>query len=123
MRLASIDNIINRALNGDPFALNKKIGNYMDVTEMPKTLAEAQQIVINLKERFNNLPAEVRAKFENNAEIYVASYGTDDWVEKVGLKEKLEQKAMQEAMQKEINENYAKAMANLAKGGETNEQK
>lgn len=118
-----INNIINRALNGDPFALNKKIGNYMDLTEMPKTLAEAQQIVINLKEGFDKLPAEVRAKFENNAEMYVASYGTDTWAEKVGWKETLAQKEAKEKIKAEFAETYKKAITNLAEGGNTNEQK
>lgn len=118
-----INNIINRALNGDPFALNKKTGNYMDVTEMPKTLAEAQQIVINLKNGFDELPAEVRAKFENNAEIYVASYGTDNWMEKVGWKEKLEQQKKQMEFQNEFRNNYVKAVNNMAKEVPTDEQK
>lgn len=119
----NINNIINRAINGDPFALNKKVGNYMDVTEMPKTLAEAQQIVINLKEGFNNLPADIRAKFENNAEIYVASYGTDSWAEKVGWKEKMQMQEEQQKLAKNFEETYKKAITNLAEGGTNNEQK
>lgn len=116
-----INNIIARHLNGDPFAINKKIGNFMDLTEMPKTIAEAQQIVINLKNDFENLPLEIRNKFENNPEIYVASYGTDDWLEKTGYKAVMEKEAAKKIAQNEFQKTYEKAIENMAKGGEVNE--
>lgn len=116
-----IENIIRRALNGDPFALNKKMGNFMDVTEMPKTIAEAQQLVINLKEQFERLPAEVKQKFDNNAEIFVASYGTEEWLDKTGAIQKYQAAQDFRKKQEEFEANYYKAMENLAKESTPNE--
>lgn len=116
-----IENIVRRALNGDPFALNKKVGNFMDLTEMPRTIAEAQQLVINLKEQFEKLPADIKQKFDNNAEIFVASYGSEDWADKTGALRRL--KEAEEIKQKEIafRQNYEKAIENLAKEVTPNE--
>ena len=109
-----IENIIRRALNGDPFALNKKNGNYMDITEMPKSIAEAQQLVINLKLQFDKLPLEIKNKFENNPELYIAQYGTDYWAEATGRKEEAQRIQEAEAKQAKFSANMAKAMENLA---------
>lgn len=116
-----INNIIARHLNGDPFAINKKIGNFMDLTEVPKTIAEAQQIVINLRNDFEKLPLEIRNKFENNPEIYVASYGSDEWLDKTGVKAKIEAEAARKLARENLQKNYEAAMENLAKGSEKNE--
>lgn len=116
-----INNIIARHLNGDPFAINKKIGNFMDLTEMPQTLAEAQQIVINLKTDFEKLPLEIRNKFENNPEIYVASYGSDEWLEKTGKKAAMEAEAARRIAAEQFQKTFEQAINNMAKGGEVNE--
>lgn len=116
-----INNIIARHLNGDPFAINKKIGNFMDLTEVPKTIAEAQQIVINLSNEFEKLPLEIRERFQNNAEIYVASFGTDEWLEKTGTKARMEAEAAKKLAAETFQKTYEQAITNMAKGGEVNE--
>lgn len=78
-----IYNLLDRFTRGDITALLAKKGQFLDVTGMPTTLAEAQQLMINATERFNHLPAEQRAKFAD----------VNDYIEKVakadidGLKE------------------------------------
>ena len=116
-----IENIIRRALNGDPFALNKKMGNFMDLTEMPKTIAEAQQLVINLKEQFEKLPADIKQKFDNNAEIFVAMYGSEEWADKTGALQRIKEAKEFEERQAAFQANYEKAFENLAKEATPNE--
>lgn len=79
-----IQNILTRA-STDPSILNKRPGQYFDATNMPKTLAEFQQIYIDTVNEFNQLPLETRKLFNNSVEQYVAEYGSDDFNEKLGL--------------------------------------
>lgn len=113
-----IERIIQRAVMGDYNALNQSKGVYADITGMPKSIAEAQQMIINMKEEFEHLPKEIRAKFENNAEIYVAEFGSDEWLEKTGLKEKIESEALAKAQKQEFDKNLTQAITNLAQGNQ-----
>lgn len=123
-----IENIIRRAVQGDYNALNQAAGQYADITGMPKSIAEAQQMVINLKETFEGLPKEVKAKFEFNPEMYVAEFGTESWAEKTGLTEKIKAAEAEKAARATFDQNMAKAVENIATGvsltqtgGEVNE--
>lgn len=122
-----IERIVKRALNGDTSVLNAMEGQYIDITGAPKSLAQAQQIIINAKYQFENLDAETRKKFDNNVEVFIAEAGTKEWCDKMGITEQLERKALAEAQKTEYEKNLHDAMANLAKGstgvkeGETNE--
>lgn len=69
----------------DPTVLNQREGFYADVTEMPKTLGEAQNMIIKIRNSFDSLPPEERAKFNYSAEQYIAEYGSKEWAEKVGV--------------------------------------
>lgn len=111
-----IENIIRRAVEGDYNALNAINGQYADITNMPSSIAEAQQMVINMKNEFEKLPKDIKAKFENNAEIYVAEFGSESWAEKTGYKAALEAQKKAAESRIKLNENAAKAMENLAAG-------
>lgn len=113
-----IENIIKRAVMGDYNALNARQGVYADITGMPQSIAEAQQMIINLKEEFEHLPKDIRAKFENNAEMYVAEFGTERWLDKTGMKEKIEKEALAKAQKTEFDKNLTQAVANLAQGAQ-----
>ena len=67
--------IIQRAKMGDPNAIariqNAKT-NYGDTTLMPKNLMEAQQMIIDGKRAFENLPKEIREKFNNDPMQFLA---------------------------------------------------
>ena len=86
-----IENILARA-QIDPGILNRKQGMYFDATEAPKTLAEAQNRILAVKQEFMKLPVEIRAKFDHSPEKYVMQYGTEVWGEALGMvKEKVEE--------------------------------
>ena len=79
-----IHKILERFENGDVDALNKYQGYYGDITEAPKTFAEALNAVIKAKDLFNTLPLEVRAEFNHNPEEFIASLGTEKFYKAVG---------------------------------------
>lgn len=91
-----IYNILNRAMNGDQTALNARSGQYIDTIGMPKTLAEAQQLIINIRHDFEKLPKEERLKYNNSPEEYVAHF--EDNVIK-------EAAAVAAAKEEEVNKN------------------
>lgn len=91
-----IENILARCAI-DPYALNQRAGQYVDMVDAPKTLAEYQNIYIKIKNEFEGLPLDQREKFGNSVEKYVAAYGSETWAKTLGLikeevKEKIEEK-------------------------------
>lgn len=117
-----IENIIRRAVEGDYSILQKRHGQYMDITGMPSSIAEAQQFIMDMKEEFNRLPKEIKAKFEYNPELYVAEMGQDikSWLEKTGLAEKYKLEEEAKEASKLFEGNLQKAVENLATGNTVN---
>lgn len=92
-----IENILARCAI-DPYALNQRVGQYVDVVNAPKTLAEAQNIMIKIKNEFMSLSVEDRNKFGNSVEKYIAQYGSKSWAEALGLiKEEVIEKVVEKA--------------------------
>ena len=81
-----IENIIARAAAGDPTALNRRQGVYADITDTPRSLAEAQNAILRLSTEFDKLPTEIKEKFDNSKEKFVHEYGSEEWAEKMGFK-------------------------------------
>lgn len=79
-----IENVLQRAALGDPLALEKVHGQYIDTSEMPANLAEAQNKIISLKNQFNSLPVDVRRQFDFSPEQFIHEFGTNDWAYKMG---------------------------------------
>lgn len=77
--------IVQRLKNGDVTDLNLKEGFYADITKMPKTRAEFMQLFIDMERKFNELPLEIRNKFDNNYRNWFASGDTEEWYEKMNL--------------------------------------
>lgn len=80
-----IDNIIKRHTLGDPTALNKYAVQFMDVTGMPATLAEAQQSIINMESIFSSLPLNIRAQYNHNPKEFIADFGSSKFNEIFGI--------------------------------------
>lgn len=66
-----ISNIMKRFEQGDVAALSRVQGFYGDVTGMPSNLAEAQNMLIFLENKFNALPLDIKKKFDNSFDKYV----------------------------------------------------
>lgn len=78
-----IENILHAVAMGDLNALNQREATYCDATTMPKSLMEAQNLVIRLKDEFYQMPLEVRKEFGNSPEEYVEQMGTKEFMEKM----------------------------------------
>lgn len=73
----SIDYILTRFVNGDETALSRLQGIYGDFTQMPTTMAELQQRVIDAEHLFNNLPLDIRAQYNHSASEFFAQLDSD----------------------------------------------
>lgn len=87
-----IENIINRAAF-DPSVVQKLSAQLndeepQDFTNMPSTLAEAQNMMIQAENTWNKLPREIKQKFDNDVNKFIAGFGTADWMETLGLDQK-----------------------------------
>lgn len=70
-----IENIVKRALNGDPTALSQRQGVYIDTTLLPTDLITANEAVRRAESVYRNLPADVRSQFGGFKE-FIDCFGT-----------------------------------------------
>lgn len=80
-----IHSILRRFENGEVDVLEKVQGFYGDVTEMPKTYAEALQRIADSEKVFMSLPVEVRAKFGHSFSEFLAASNDVDFLERLGV--------------------------------------
>lgn len=80
-----IHSIIRRFNNGEVDVLEKVQGFYGDITEMPKTYAEALQRIADSEAVFKSLPVDVRAKFNHNFAEFLAASQDADFLDKLGV--------------------------------------
>lgn len=81
--------ILQRYSNGDTSALEKYQASYGDFTGLPKNMIDAMNFFNDGKDVFDHLPLDVREKFGFNFGQYLAQFGTDEWLEKMDMKEKI----------------------------------
>ena len=80
---SKIETILHQVAMGDLSVLNQRETMYVDATNMPKNLMEAQNIVIKAKAEFEQFPKEVREIFHNSPEEYVSEMGTQEFLDKM----------------------------------------
>lgn len=114
-----IENIIRRALEGDSSVLEVMKGTYTDITGAPQSLAEAQQMIIDLKAKFDELPKDIKRKFDYNVEQYIAEFGTDSWAEKTGVADILKKEKEAAEREKNLSENIEKFFSNTSSNNST----
>lgn len=84
--------ILKQIVLGNNDVLVQSVGQYGDFTQMPKTMAEAMQLQIDAENEFYKLPLDVRGKFENDYRRWLVGAGSADWIEKMGLAPKEDEK-------------------------------
>lgn len=89
-----INNIVARVKAGDKEALARVEGKYIDATDLPQDLAEAQNKIIQVKNEFYTLPLNIREKFNHSPEEYVQNYGTENWIKLMGFTKPEEKKEL-----------------------------
>lgn len=69
-----LENLLVRFANGDINALNRVQGFYDDISSMPTSLVEAHEMLQNAKNEFSSLPLEIREKFGNDVNQFIAGF-------------------------------------------------
>lgn len=77
--------ILRRFENGEVDVLEKVQGFYGDLTDMPKTYAEALQRIADSEKVFMSLPVDVRAKFGHSFSEFLAASNDNDFLDRLGL--------------------------------------
>lgn len=80
-----IENILKRYTNGDKMALEAAQGFYGDVSEMPTSMQQVLQMVIDGQNLFNALPVETKQAFDNDFNKWFVQTGQPDWFAKMGV--------------------------------------
>ncbi len=80
-----IHSILSRYQNGEVDVLEKVQGFYGDITEMPRTYAEALQRISDSEKVFMSLPVDVRAKFGHSFSEFLAASQDADFLERLGV--------------------------------------
>lgn len=78
-----IHHIIDQCCRGLP--VNCRYGDYGDISEAPKSFAEALNQLQTAEDIFKKLPAETKQKFDNSVSKFYATAFTEGWVEKLGF--------------------------------------
>lgn len=78
--------LLERYAQGDPGVLARVQGAYGDFTQMPKTFADALNTMIAAEQYFMGLPKDVRAKFNNSFQQFIAQMDSPSWASDVGFK-------------------------------------
>lgn len=78
--------ILRRYQNGEVDVLEKVQGFYGDITEMPRTYAEALQRIADSEKVFMSLPVDVRAKFGHSFSEFLAASQDSDFLDRLGFK-------------------------------------
>ena len=78
----SIQAVLKRFENGDTSGFSGQ-PIYGDFTEMPTTYAEFLQAQINAYAVYENLPPEIKQKFDNDRDQFFATAGSEEWIDKM----------------------------------------
>ena len=83
-----LENIIRRA-SIDPDLAERLIpdigGGLQDFTETPETLAELQSIMLRAEQIWEDVPREIKLRFDNDVDKFIASFGTIEWAKNLGI--------------------------------------
>ena len=70
-------------------------GGIQDFTEAPQNLAELQSIMMRAEQIWNEIPKDIKLKFDNDVDKFIASFGSVEWAKNLGIYQ--EKKAETEA--------------------------
>lgn len=104
-----LENIIRRASIDPDIAARIKPdigGGIQDFTEAPQNLAELQNIMLRAEQIWDEVPKEIKLKFDNDVDKFIASFGTIEWAKNLGTykEKKAEPEAKKEAETAEAKE-------------------
>lgn len=71
-------------LNSGDMSVLRTDGAYGDFTNMPANYQELLQRQIDVNRLFDSLPTDVKIKFDNDRNQFLATAGSDAWYDKLG---------------------------------------
>lgn len=77
--------MIQRYINGDSSVLEQNVPMYIDLSDYPTNYAEYLQAAINAERGFNELPVDVKRKYDNNWKLWLKCAGTKEWFTDLGI--------------------------------------
>lgn len=104
-----LENIIRRASIDPDIAARIKPeigGGIQDFTEAPQNLAELQNIMMRAEQIWEEVPKDIKLKFNNDVDKFIASFGTVEWAKNLGIyqEKKAESEATKTAETAEVKE-------------------
>ena len=60
-------------------------GGIQDFAEAPQNLAELQNIMMRAEQIWDEVPKEIKLKFDNDVDKFIASFGTVEWAKNLGI--------------------------------------
>lgn len=79
-----IHKILERCAMIDDYSpLMRMPAQFMDVTDMPKNLAEAHTMIQDAKNFFEQMPVDIKEKYENNYMAFIKDIGSDNFAKNV----------------------------------------
>lgn len=79
-----IENILARVAVGD-YTDFRPDGIYEDVSGMPNNMIEAMQTIQNMKNYWSKVPNEIKNKYHNNVDEFIAQAGSEAWCIDMGM--------------------------------------
>lgn len=79
-----LENIMARCIAGDTSVLRPD-GIYGDITNLPTNLIEARQAMQNLENTWNSVPQDIKNKYNNSLDEFIAKSNTEEWQKDMGL--------------------------------------
>ena len=83
-----LENIIRRASIDPDIAARIKPdigGGIQDFTEAPQNLAELQNIIMRAEQIWDEVPKDIKLKFDNDVDKFIASFGSVEWAKNLGI--------------------------------------
>lgn len=77
--------ILSKLQAGDSSVLNGGVPLYGDFTKFPRSYSEMLNLVKDGEFTFDRLPIEVRSHFDNSFSKWLASIGSPDWMDAMGM--------------------------------------
>lgn len=89
----NIENILAMCTEtGDLSYLEQTKGMYADISDYPSNIFEAHRKIEKAKQTFNELPAEMREKYDYSFDKFLADFGTENWIKNMTLEKEIKPK-------------------------------
>ncbi len=79
-----VHSILCRYFAGDASVLSRQ-GVYIDATQLPTTYHEMYNLMAEQRDKFDQLPLEIKRKFDNSFNVWASTAGSEEWYKLMGI--------------------------------------